>query len=273
MPIDPTPGFDAPAVVRRDRTRADRGAPLRRGPTRRVFGRRVDAAAAVVRAVAAGSAPLRRALLRRAAALGVACTVLVLGGRQLSAADRDRSTWGETTRVLVLNRDIDAGGLVEPADLVWQRWPVALVPADAVRVAPTEARRAGTGLARGEVMLNKRWADGRRGAWAVELGENETAVQVTLEQSLEGVAPGDQVDVVAATDTFVAMAGSGSDADDQYGTSIDTPLGSAGAAVVAAAARVLRVEGSSVVLAVGRADATATAAAAISGTVTLVVHP
>lgn len=199
--------------------------------------------------------------------------MLLVGGQRLSAADLAISAWGDTTRVLVLDHDVDAGELVEPDDLVWQRWPEALVPRDALRSLPPDARRAGTSLARGEVMLRRRWADANRGAWAAELAEDETAVQVTLEHSLDGVARGDLVDVVAAADALLALSGSGADAGDPYGTPPDTPLGAAPAAVVASGARVIRVEGSSAVLAVARGDATGTAAAAMSGPVTLVVHP
>ena len=273
MPIDPTPDIVAPVVVRRARTSADRCAPTEGNPTRHILGRQADAATAVLRASAAGSAPLRRALLRRAVALAVACAVFVVGGQRLSAADRDRSVWGETTRVLVLDHDVAAGESVGPDDLVWKRWPTALVPNGAARAAPEEPRRVGTALARGEVMLQNRWADEHRGEWAVELTQEEAAVQVTLQQSLDGIARGDRVDVIASADALTSLDPAGPIVDTADGLSTDFPSSVTGPSVVAVRARVLRVDESSVVLAVGRDAAAATAAAAISGPVTLVVHP
>ncbi len=208
-------------------------------------------------------------MARRTAAFVVASGVLIVGGHRVASADRDRAGWGESTRVLVTNREIAAGDLIGPDDLEWRSWPVGLVPDGAVRTIPTESRRVATDMARGEVLIASRWADEHKGAWAVELTDVETAVQLTLDQPLDGVSPGDQVDVVAVLES------AGSFSADYPATHVDEDIsvGAAGAAIVAHGARVLRVDGSTAVLAVDSNEATATAVATISGPVALVVHP
>lgn len=236
----------------------------------------------VARAVRGGSAPIRRALTRRALTMAVVVSVAVVGARQIDAANRSERAWGDLVEVIVLTRDVAAGELVEPSAFETRRWPRSLVPHGAVRRVPSDSRRVTTSIVEGEVMLQSRW---RRsgGAWAASLNRGESAVQVPLPAPLDGLAPGDRVDVATTAVSLRTPAGSPGDAPGVDAFADEVPLhpedyrsnGTDEGAnlVITRDARVLAVGPSTATIAVSSVDGPATASAAMSGSIALIIKP
>ena len=160
-----------------------------------------------------------------------------------------------TTGVLTAARDLAAGAVLQPGDLVTARLPDALVPAGALTDPATVAGRLVAGpVRRGEPLTDVRLLgaallpSGADVAVPVRLAEPATAALVT---------PGDRVDVLAAS-----------------------PEGGVAASVVATGLAVLSVpapsdlaaEGALVVLAASRPTAARLAAAAVTGRLSVAVH-
>ena len=160
-----------------------------------------------------------------------------------------------TTGVLTAGRDLPAGAVLAPGDLVTARVPQSLVPAGALTDAAAVVGRPVAGpVRRGEPLTDVRLLgaallpDGSDVAVPVRLAEPATAALV---------AAGDKVDVLAAS-----------------------PEGGVAAAVVATGLAVLSVpapsdlpaEGALVVLAASRSTAARLAAAAVTGRLSVAVH-
>ena len=201
------------------------------------------------------TAPPPRALLAAAArhrvllASGLAAASVATGLSAVAPAA------APTTGVLTAARDLAAGAVLEPGDLVTARVPHALVPAGALTDAAAVAGRLVAGpVRRGEPLTDVRLLgaallpDGTDVAVPVRLAEPATAALVTA---------GDRVDVLAAS-----------------------PEGGVTASVVATRLAVLSApapsdlpaEGALVVLAASRATATRLAAAAVTGRLSIAVH-
>ncbi len=200
-----------------------------------------------------GSRVARRAARSRLAGVVVAGVVMLVVVHHVRAADSTLAEWGDTSSVLVLRTDLPAGSRVSPGDVRLRTWPRSLVPDGALQ--EVDDRRVTTDVRRGEVLVEHRLAPPHRGELAAMLDQGEVAVRVPVAAPPHGVAPGDRVDVMAP------LGGPLPDSIDtlQVGT-------------VATDARVLRVEDSSVVLAVRRAQSAATTGAALGGLVALVVR-
>lgn len=160
-----------------------------------------------------------------------------------------------TTPVLTAARDLAAGAVLEPGDLVAAAVPDALVPAGALTDVSDVAGRLVAGpVRRGEPLTDVRLL----GAALLPAGA-DVAVPVRLAEPATGalVTAGDRVDVLAAS-----------------------PEGGLAAQVVATGLAVLSVpapsdlpaEGALVVVAASRATAARLAAAAVTGRLSVAVH-
>lgn len=196
--------------------------------------------------------PLRRAARSRAVATAVALVVAAMVADRSSAAQRERSAWGTTVTVQVLERDLPAGATITAGDLRAASWPAALVPPDAAD-ASALGRRVDSAVSRGEVLVGHRLAPDGDGTLAAQLDRGEVAVQVPSGEPPAAVEPGDLVDVIAPVDPA------------------DTGATTLQVGAVARSARVLSVGDGAATLAVPRARAPAVAGAALMGTVALVV--
>lgn len=196
--------------------------------------------------------PLRRAARTRALAAAVALVVTGVVADRSSTAQRERSAWGETVAVQVLERDLPAGAAITPSDLRTARWPTALVPPDAADGAAV-GRRLDSAVSRGEVLVGHRLAPRGAGALGAQLDAGEVAVQVPLGEPPAAVEPGDLVDVIAPVDPA------------------DPGVRTLQVGAVARSARVLAVGDAAATLAAPRARASAIAGAALTGMVALVV--
>ena len=161
----------------------------------------------------------------------------------------------ETVGVLTAARDLAAGTVLGPADLVLAALPTGLVPAGALTDAAAVAGRLAAGPVRqGEPLTDVRLL----GAGLLPPGEDVAApLRLADPATAALVQAGDVVDVLSAA-----------------------PEGSAAAEVVARRLRVLSVppldtaggEGALVVVAAGPSTAARLAAAAVTGRLSVVVH-
>jgi Flp pilus assembly protein CpaB len=179
-------------------------------------------------------------------------------GTQVRSATAVRERWGPTVPVLVATSALAPGEVPNGDGVRTVDWPAALAPTGALEQLPRQ-RALGSPVPAGQVLVSSQFAEPRRGPWAAQLDRDEAAVRVPLPAPLSGLTPGDRVDVVAAA----------SGAVDPF----EVPDTAHGAQRVAGGARVLQVEPDGVVLAVPVDSATDTAAAALGGSVTLVVRP
>lgn len=202
--------------------------------------------------------PFRRAARTRAVAAAVALVVAAMVAERSSTAQRERSAWGTTVTVQVLERDLPAGATITAADLRAAPWPAALAPPGAAD-STAVGRRVDSAVSRGEVLVGHRLAPDGAGTLGAQLDRGEVAVQVPLGEPPAAVEPGDLVDVIAPVDP--------TDPAD----SADAGAATLQVGVVARSARVLAVGGGAATLAVLHARAAAVAGAALTGMVALVV--
>lgn len=181
-------------------------------------------------------------------------------GTQVRSATAVRQRWGPTVPVLVATSALAAGEVPSGDRVRTVDWPAALAPTGALDQLPPQ-RALGSPVPAGQVLVSSQFAEPGRGAWAAQLDGDEVAVRVPLPAPLSGLTPGDRVDVVATSG-----AGGAVDPFDLSDTAHTAQR-------VAGGARVLQVEPDGVVLAVAGDAATDTAAAALGGSVTLVVRP
>lgn len=197
-------------------------------------------------------APLRRAARRPvpwwcATAVLAVVTGAVVNGL-VARADDHRRQWGEVRRVVVMAAAVERGEEIGPDDVVEQELPVAVVPVDALAVAPV-GRLAIVALFPGEVVLADRVAaDGLRGVAALlPAGSRALAVPAG-----PGTPPLEQGDIV---DVLVTVAPGGDSEEPTF--------------PVVEAADVVAVDDAGATIAVPRADAPRVAFALTAGRVTL----
>jgi Flp pilus assembly protein CpaB len=187
--------------------------------------------AALERWVAAGPR------VRLAVVVGAATVALV------AAAAIAPARWGGAVTVVVATRDLDAGTVVTAADVTVDRLPARTVPPDALR---TLDAAVGAGLrhpvAAGAPLLARSSASGGL-AGLVAPGRVAVAVPVDL---LPALAPGERVDLTGTDEVGAAR-------------------------VLAAGARVLRIDDATVWLEVERPAATAVTSAVSWGSVGVAV--
>ncbi|MEO6317885.1 MAG: SAF domain-containing protein [Acidimicrobiales bacterium] len=113
-------------------------------------------------------------------------------------ADAARAAWGQTTAVVVARRDLVAGDRLDPESIEVVDHPSPLVPEDALKELPADARLA-QAVYEGEVLRSERLAPAGASAVAARLPEGTRAVAVPTEP---GTTPplevGDRVDVLVA---------------------------------------------------------------------------
>lgn len=119
-------------------------------------------------------------------------TAGVVGLLALAGRGASTSAFGPPVEVLVASRDLTAGTVLDGAAVTRRTWPADLVPDDAI-TSPDGRRLRGPAVA-GQVLVERHLAGGLAGL--VAPGHAAVAVPV---DGLPDVAPGDLVDVVAAT--------------------------------------------------------------------------
>jgi pilus assembly protein CpaB len=124
----------------------------------------------------------------------------------VSDATEARDRFGELVGVVVVQRAIDPGDVLDAGDLAVERWPSALVPEGALRQVP-RGRAARVALVPGEVLVGERIApDGLSGV-AAAVPDGWRALTVPVDPSAAPpVASGDRVDVLV---TIVGAGGGG----------------------------------------------------------------
>lgn len=167
--------------------------------------------------------------------------------QRIGALDAARRSWGDTTTVVVARRPLVAGHRLEPGDTTTDRWPIALLPDDAVSTVALGTVVAAP-VAPGEPLVRRRLGRGDAGPVAGRLPAGTRGVAIPLGDAVVPVQPGDRVDVVAAGST----------------------PGAAGA-IVAAGAPVITASDTVVVAAIRLAEVGAVAGAMANGDVLLVI--
>lgn len=240
-PTRPAPAYvDAP----RPRLRADRpwSQPTRHPSPRRAL-RRVR------------RHPVARWLL----ALVVAAVTASSVHRVAAEAEAERQRWGEAVAVVVADRDLDPGDVVQADDVAAATWPAAMVPAGAI-ASPADAvgRTVGVAVVAGEAVLHLRLAPPEVTGAAALLPPGSRGLAVPAGPGTPTLSVGDRVDILATVDV------------------LDVTEGDAGLAVpeptvrVATAVPVVAVaDDGTATVGVPEADATRVAFVTARGTVTL----
>jgi Flp pilus assembly protein CpaB len=120
--------------------------------------------------------------------------------QRIGALDAARRSWGDMRTVLVVRRPLAAGHRLEPDDTKAERWPVALLPDDAVSTVALGTVVA-VPVAPGEPLVRRRLGRGDAGPVAGRLPPGTRGVAIPLGDAVVPVQPGDRVDVVAASST------------------------------------------------------------------------
>jgi Flp pilus assembly protein CpaB len=230
---------------------------------------------------------LRRRVV--AALVGLVVGLVVLG--TVDGARRDRAAWGPTARVAVAVGPLAAGDRITADSVRLLPRPAVVVPDGALRSAPTGRRTRGP-VGRGEILTAERLAAPGRGPVAAQLTDDRVAVAVPVPPTGAPVAPGDVVDMWAASDP--GGIGSAAVASGGFGDPTARWDGSAPRGAVAGVRRVARravvvpanpgaregagvsgpasvATGPAVVVAVRPEEAPEVAAASLGGAVVLVV--
>ncbi len=179
-------------------------------------------------------APLRRAARRPApwwlATAALAALTGAVANGLVTRADDDRRQWGEVRRAVVVTGAVARGDEIGPNDVVERELPRALVPVDALAVAPV-GRLAIVDLFPGEVVLADRVApDGLRGVAAL-LPPGSRALAVPAGPGTPPLEQGDMVDVLVTIDpggdreepTFPVVEAAAVVAVDDTGATIAVP--------------------------------------------------
>lgn len=155
---------------------------------------------------------------------------------QRRSLDRREHALGPTTVVAVAVADIAAGGRLRPDDVELRRVPRSIVPDDALRSVPPDAR-VRTDIAAGEVIIDRRLTPGPTSATAAAIPAGWRALAVPLPPGGLHLVAGDRVDLLSLTSegasTVIVTDGVVLDAD-QDGATVAVP--SADAPTVADAA-------------------------------------
>ncbi len=143
----------------------------------------------------------RRSLALRWSAVALAAGLAAAQAVRLGAdAEAARAAWGDPVEVVVAARDLDAGDVVQAADVRTERWPSAVVPGGAVDEAPL-GRVLSADVVAGEALVGARLApDGLSGPAAL-VPDGWRAVAVPSSAGFGAPVPplrlGDRVDVLA----------------------------------------------------------------------------
>lgn len=203
-------------------------------------------------------ARLRRALHRRRtrwiALAAVALTSALWTMQAMSAADRTVHRWGSTTQVIIATDDLEPGDVIGSDDVVSRTRPIEVVP-DGVVDEDTDAvigRTVTTPIAKGEIILERRLAEGATNGPAALLGTGAIAFAVPTDHSTPALRIGDHVDVFAPSTP----------------TSSRSPTG-AGATRIAHRATVVATDDRSVMIGVDATQASALARALLDTAVVM----
>jgi len=205
---------------------------------------------------------LRRLLARRPALrwlVVLACAAVAasaVAGR-ISAADAVRTRWSTSRAVLVARRPVRAGTRLTADDIVTVRLPPAAVPDSAIAEL-ADGLRARDDLSSGEVVLTGHTTTGDGPAALLPAGA--TGVGLPLPSTGWAPRPGDVVTVVSGADEVGLSSGG------------DAGAGGAGT-VLTAAATVVAVTETGVLLAVADADAASVATAGATGRAVVMLRP
>ena len=173
---------------------------------------------------------------------------------RVAAADRSVKRWGDVRTVLVTARDVDAGVRLGTDDLTTRALPVALIPASALSRKETVIGRVGRiGLTRGQAIVPGQLSAPRQSAGSTRIGANRRGIAVPTGATRPALAPGDRVDLIAAS----RPGDVGADAASR---------------VVADNVEVVDVHEQSVTIAVEEANVTQVAAAIVSSTVVVALR-
>ncbi|MGI8661597.1 MAG: SAF domain-containing protein [Acidimicrobiales bacterium] len=191
----------------------------------------------------------RHPAARWAVALALAAATAVIVTNAESSADAARRSWGSTRPVVVAAHDLGAGAVVADGDFVLRAWPVAVVPAGALREAPI-GRALRAEVVAGEALVDARVAGFGVAGTAAIVADGWRALAIATGQAALAVVPGDVVDLYATVDPAAGASG--------------PPT-----VQVATSARVVAVDERSVTVAVPEERVARVAFAAATGTVTL----
>lgn len=128
-----------------------------------------------------------------AAALGVVTVAVVDDQYDRARAEADR--YGNAVVVATAATDLEAGHVIEAADVRLERLPSAMVPTGALRGLPT-GRRLTTSVRAREVLVDDRLRGGTS-ALAARVPDGFRAVAVPVAEPGLELHPGDLVDLVA----------------------------------------------------------------------------
>lgn len=200
----------------------------------------------------------RQVAVRRVGLLGLAALVAWAVTATVADAQATRAEWGHTVAVLVAERDLEPGELLDEGNAAVEQVPGRFVPDGALTSVPSN-RRVTSMVAAGEMIVATRLAARDAGAMAARLPDGTQAVTVALGDAAAPVQPGDAVDVFVAAPT------------DAFASGFEDAPVTLSARAVARAATVLAVSASGVTLAVRDGQVADAVAAAAVGQVHLVI--
>lgn len=130
----------------------------------------------------------------------VVCLMMVVGLTLLAQSrgvERARHAWGRSVEVWVSRGDTSPG---DPISAELRSMPEAVVPRDAIRVAPMAGTTARQYVAGGEIVMTSDIGAGRLPL----LPDGWRAVAIAADDTTIALAAGDRVDVVAGGDVVSA---------------------------------------------------------------------
>jgi len=161
----------------------------------------------------------------------------------VARAEAERAAYGTTTPVLTATRSLPAGHVLTPGDVVVEERPVGFVP-DGALAGGGVGRTLVAAVRRGEPVVDTRLAPAGLSPLAALVPSGRRAVALPADAPAPALAPGDVVDLVAASDA-----------------------GGLGASVVARGATVLAAGDDGVTVAVTDAELPAVVVAVLRGAV------
>lgn len=173
----------------------------------------------------------------------LAAAPAVVVGLQYAEARRAREAWLDRRSILVTRHAVSIGDVLDAGDVETRPWPVALLPEGALDSLPAPAVAAAPMAAR-EPVVSSRLGRPASSPVAALVPAGARAVAVPRGTAPLPLAVGDTVDVISALDAEAAS-------------------------VVATSAQVVHVDASTAVVSVEADELPATAAAIVTGGVTL----
>lgn len=173
---------------------------------------------------------VRHLLIRRAVCGGVLLVVgLTLYG-VVAQARAVQARWGTVVDVVVVDRDVEFGGLVSDGRFALRQTPELLVPEDALRVLPDDDDSVLRALSVGDVVTERDLRSTRTG---LVMPEGHRALSVPIDPTVPHVVAGDLVDVYLMARSAFGGDASQSDVIDEPAVVLDVT----GEAVVLAVAQ------------------------------------